>query len=275
MAGDAGMRYDPERPLAGRTVLVTRARKQARELAEPLESYGAEVLAMPVLEIVDPPDLQPLDDAIRDLTSYDWVVLTSANAVERFFGRLVFVDRTAEALSHVKVAAVGERTAARMRANLVEPDLVPAEARAEGLVDAFAGIGVGEGCRILLPRALEAREVLPDALREMGAHIDVVTAYATAPATPDEGVLARVRAGTVDAVTLTSGAIARAFFSAMADAGLGAAEQAARRFAVASIGPVTTVELRDLGVEPDIEATEQSMASLADAIAEHFAALAG
>jgi len=271
MATAADNPHDIGAPLRGRSVVVTRPLAQARELAEPLQAYGAEVLAMPVLAIVDPPDLQPLDDAIARLATYDWVVLTSTNAVERFFGRVVFVDRTAVALSHVKLAAVGRSTAKRMRDTGVEPDLVPEDARAEGLVDAFASLGVGEGCRVLIPRAVEAREVLPGALREMGAHVDVVPVYATVPAEPDDAVVARLREGSVDAVALTSGAISRAFFSAMADAGLGDPEHVSARLVVASIGPVTSNELRELGVEPDVEAPEATMASLAETIAEHFA----
>jgi uroporphyrinogen III methyltransferase / synthase len=256
-------------PLAGRSVVITRARAQARKLADPLEALGAEVLAMPVLEVTDPPDPSAVDDAIRELPSYDWLVLTSTNAVDRFFARLVFVDRTAEALSHVKIAAVGRATAGHLRERGVEPDLVPEDARAEGLVAAFRALGVGEGCRVLLPRALVARKVLPDELRAMGVQVDVVAAYQTAPVEPDPVVIERLREGSIDAVTFTSGAIARAFVSALREAGLDPDEVLAC-VEVASIGPVTTDELAEMGLQVNIEAPIATMGSLAQAIGEYF-----
>jgi uroporphyrinogen III methyltransferase / synthase len=260
---------DSGAPLAGRSVLVTRTCEQARSLAEPLEALGAEVLSMPVLAVVDPPDTGPLDTAIIDLLSYDWIVLTSTNAVDRFLARVEIVDLTGEALGQVKVAAVGQATAASLRERGVEPDLVPEEARAEGLVAAFGELGVGEGFRVLVPRALRAREVFPEALRAMGAEVDVVPVYQTVAIQPDRDALARLREGTIDCVTFTSGAIAEAFVSAVRVGGM-RAERVLRRVAVASIGPVTTKALKRLGYESDIEAEKQTMASLAQAIADYF-----
>lgn len=254
-------------PLAGRSVVITRTRQQARSLAEPLEAFGAEVLAMPVLAVVDPPDPSDIDDAIYNLESYDWVVLTSTNAVDRFFARVVFLDRSGEALSAVKLAAVGSSTAARMREKGVEPDLVPADARAEGLVAAFRNLGVGKGVRVLVPRALKAREVFPDELRAMGATVDVAPVYQTVPVAPDPAVLERLAAGSVDCVTFTSGAIAAAFLSAIREAGLDA-DVVMRGVVVASIGPVTTQALAEMGFRADVEAPQATMASLAQAVAE-------
>jgi uroporphyrinogen III methyltransferase / synthase len=258
-------------PLSGRSVVVTRALEQSGALAAPLEALGAEVLAFPVIAIADPPDWQPVDDAIRNLATYDWVVLTSSNAVERFFARLPFVDRSAEALSRVKVAAIGRSTAVRMRELGVEPDLIPAQARAEGMVEAFRGLGAGAGWRVLVPRALEAREVLPDELRALGATVDVVAVYRSVPAEPVAAVLERFRAGTIDAVTFTSGLIAKRFAETIAAAGLDAAS-VMRDVAVASIGPVTSDAIRELGYEVDVEAPQATMASLAEAIGSHFSA---
>jgi len=265
------MPHDPGAPLTGRSVVITRTLGQSRKLAEPLEALGAEVLAMPVLEVTDPPDPGAVDAAIAQLATYDWLVLTSTNAVDRFFARLVFTDRTGEALTHVRIAAVGKATAAHLREKGVTPDLVPDEARAEGLVAAFRVRGVGAGCHILLPRALVAREVLPDKLRAMGAHVDVVPVYQTKAVDPDPAVLGRLRDGTVDAVTFTSGAIARAFVSAVREAGLDP-DSVLGRVAIASIGPVTTDELGALGYEADIEAPKATMAALAQAVAEKLGA---
>ena len=261
------MPHDPASPLAGRSVVITRTVEQSRKLAEPLEALGAEVLAMPVIEVTDPPDPSAIDAAITELPGYDWVVLTSTNAVDRFFARLVFMDRTSEALTHVKIAAVGKATAAHLHEKGVAPDLVPDEARAEGLVAAFRARGVGAGCRVLLPRALVAREVLPDELRAMGALVDVVPVYQMTPVDPDPAVLDRLRVGTVDAVTFTSGAIARAFVAALRDAGRDP-DAVLAGVAIASIGPVTTAELVLLGYEADIEPPKATMAALAQAVAE-------
>jgi len=259
-------------PLAGRSVVITRTREQAASLAEPLEALGAEVLAMPVLTVVDPPDPAATDAALAELPSYDWVVLTSTNAVERFFARLETVDRSRVALSHVKVAAVGRATAKHLRAKGVEPDLVPDDARAEGLVAAFGELGVGAGCRVLVPRALKARELFPDALRAMGAEVNVVPVYQTVPVEPDLAVITRLREGSVDCVTFTSGAIARAFAEAVRSAAVDP-DRLMERIAVASIGPITTHALAVLGYEADIEAEKQTMASLAQAIADYYSTL--
>ena len=260
-----------EAPLAGRSVVITRTRNQARSLAEPLEALGAEVLVMPVIEVTDPPDPSAVDEAIGRLATYDWVVLTSTNAVDRFFARLVFVDRSAEALSHVKIAAVGKSTAAHLKEKGVTPDLVPEDARAEGLASDFRARGVGRGRRVLIPRALVAREVLPDELRDLGVEVDVVPVYQTVPVAPDPAVLDRLRAGTVDAVTFTSGAIARAFVSALHGAGLDP-EAVLDGVAIASIGPVTTHDVERLGLETAIEAPVATMAALAEAVAAYFGA---
>ena len=147
---------------------MTRTAEQARSLAEPLEELGAEVVVMPVLETVDPEDWTPVDDAIRNLAEYDWLVLTSTNAVGRFLSRFRIAGGSREALLGIKIAAVGSATAAWLRHHGLPPTLVPADFRAEGLIAEFRAMGPDACRRVLLPRALEAREVFPEALREMG-----------------------------------------------------------------------------------------------------------
>lgn len=208
-----------------------------------------------------------VDGAIRRLSAYDWVVFTSTNAVDRFLARPALGDDAAEALSGVKLAAIGIATAQRMREHGLEPDLVPSEARGEGLVEAFRELGVGAGSRILIPRALRAREVLPDELGEMGADVQVAPVYQTVAVPADPVVLERLREGTVDCVSFTSGAIARAFFSAVGEAGMDPHE-AMGGVAIASVGPVTTGKLTALGFGTDIEAPQATMGALADAIAD-------
>jgi uroporphyrinogen III methyltransferase/synthase len=257
-------------PLSGRSVIVTRTLAQAHTLVEPLESLGAEVLAFPVLETVDPDDWAPLDAAIANLADYDWVVLTSTNGVDRFLKRFRAVKGSRDAILGAKFAAVGSATAEKLAKHGLPPALVPADFRAEGLVEAFRGLGAGPGCRVLIPRAEDAREILPDALRAMGCNVDVVCVYRTQLAESDPAVIERLRTGAVDVVTFTSGAIARGFVSAIEGAGLDA-ETTLAGLAVASIGPVTSDAIRELGLAVDIEAAESTMGSLVDAIAEKLA----
>jgi uroporphyrinogen III methyltransferase/synthase len=254
-------------PLSGRSVIVTRTLAQAHTLAEPLEAHGAEVLAFPVLETVDPEDFAPLDAAIANLATYDWVVLTSTNGVDRFLKRFRAVKGSREAILGVKFAAVGSATAEKLAKHGLPPAIVPADFRAEGLAEAFRELGAGSGCRVLIPRAQDAREILPDELRAMGCEVECV--YRTRLAAADPEVVERLRAGRVDVVTFTSGAIARGFVSAIEGAGLDA-EQVLSGLTIASIGPVTSDAVRGMGFSVDVEAAESTMRSLVDVIAERL-----
>jgi uroporphyrinogen III methyltransferase / synthase len=260
-----------DQPLAGRTIAVTRTREQAGALADRLEDLGAEVVAFPVIETADPQDWGPADRAIDELAGYDWVVLTSTNGVDRFFARLLERDLDARALSGVKVAAVGSATADRLMDHLIRPDLVPADFRAEGLLEAFRERGIGPGARILIPRALDAREILPEELRADGAVVDVVPVYRVVPAEPDPEALARLREGEVDVVAFASGGTAKSFLDVVEGAGLDP-RAVMSSLLVASIGPVTTASVGRLGYEVDIEAEESTMPSLVEAIAGHYCA---
>ena len=261
---------EPSSPLAGRSVLVTRTREQAHSLVEPLEELGAEVLAMPVLETVDPEDWGPVDEAIGAVGGYDWIVFTSTNGVDRFLHRFREIHGNYDDLASTCMAAVGSATAHRMRAEGFPPQLVPEDFRAEGLVAEFAELDPTKCRRVLIPRAEEAREVFPDALREMGCDVDVVVVYRTAPAIPDAAVIARLGGQGVDVLTFTSGAIAEAFLGAISTAGLDAGA-VMRAAAVASIGPITTEALRKLGFRVDVEADESTMGALAQAVAGFYA----
>ncbi len=263
-----------EGPLAGRSVIVTRTREQAAALVEPLEELGADVLALPVIAIVEPEDWGQVDIAIAHLSDYDWVVLTSSNGVDRFLTRvrehgLDPAERLAS--SGVNVAAVGSATASRLQSAGVTVDLVPRDFRAEGLIEAFRDADVCHGRRVLIPRALEAREILPETLRELGCEVDVVPVYRTVPAEPDLDVLDRIRKGSVDAVTFTSGSTVRNFIALLDKVGLDAGAHM-KRLVVASIGPVTTEALRKRGFDADVEAAESTMPALADALARYFSA---
>jgi uroporphyrinogen III methyltransferase/synthase len=233
---------DGHRPLAGRTVAVTRARAQTSALAARLRRLGAHVVEAPAIRIV------PLEAELPPMAGYDLLCLTSPNAVRRLLEEV----RDARALTGPRIAVIGPGTGRALRAHGIEPDIVPERSVAESLVDALRDVPVS---RVLLPRAQDARDVLPDALRERGAQVDVVALYKTVaePLSP----AAREAALSADYATFTSASSARFFHAA-------AGTLAGPR--IVSIGPVTSAALRELGFEPDVEAAEHTPAGLVDAL---------
>lgn len=259
-----------EAPLTGRSIVVTRAAEQAVALAGALESFGADVLLMPVIAVAEPEDWGPVDEAIDSLGSYDWLVLTSRNGVDRFDGRLATRGLALASLADTRVAVVGSATAERLRECGVEPAVTPEEFNAEGLIEALRAAGVGPGTRVLVARAAEAREVLPDELRAAGCEVDVVEVYRLVTAAPPAGIVERLAAGDVDAVAFASGGTARRFAEILRAAGR-FPDEVLRSVVIASIGPVTTNALREMGLRADVEASESTAFSLAEALAAYFA----
>jgi len=262
------------KPLFGRTIVVTRSRAQASDLSVKLIDLGAEVLEFPVIRVTDPDSWEPVDQAVSNLQVYDWVVFTSVNGVERFFGRMEHMDVDARQLAGCRVAAIGPATAARCMERGIRPDYVPGEYRAEGVLEGFCERGVGEGSRILIPRALEAREVLPDTLRERGAIVDVVPVYQTVLGQGEPSVVQRLAEGSIDVVTFTSSSTVKNFFQ-LAEEGLPQGTSVADTMAdvlVASIGPITSDTARDNGLTVGVEATEYTIHGLVQAMMDYYAA---
>ena len=237
------------RPLFGRRVVVTRARGQAPGLVERLRAAGADPVVVPVIEIVDPDDggvgLRAAAARVRD---YDWVCLTSPNAVERFLACL----HDARSLGDVRVAAIGPGTAAALAGAGVVADLVPRRSLAEGLVEAFPD---GPG-RVLLPQAAGARPALADGLAARGWAVDVVTAYRTVPATPPPDLLAG--AAKADAIAFTSASTVTSY--------LAAAGAASVPPVVACIGPVTAAAAEAEGLTVAVTATDHTLDGLVAAL---------
>jgi len=229
-----------------RAFVVTRARPQASGLAATLTELGAIVTEAPAIAI------HPVEVSLPDLASYDLVCLTSVNGVDRLF-ELV---RDARALAGPVVAAIGPGTAERLRAKGVVADVVPPRAVGEGLLEAVAGLDVG---RALILRAREGRDVLPEGLRERGVEVDLVTLYETRA----EPLDADTRAAVLDAdwITFTAGSAVRSLVAAV-----GGADALRGGPRLASIGPVTSAALRDLGLEPDLEAAEHTPDGLVAAL---------
>jgi uroporphyrinogen III methyltransferase / synthase len=243
-------------PLAGRTVAVTRARAQASGLARRLQELGATVVQAPVIRI------EPLEDPAHptlDPTPYDLVCLTSPNGVAALFQRLddgVHPRGDARALAAAKVAAIGPGTARALAQRGVVADIVPERFLAEGLVEALARTPVR---RALIARARQARDVLPDALRARGAHVDVLELYDTVAQPLSADILAKCR--TADFITFTSSSTVRYFL--LAAGGRAELSPATR---VVSIGPVTSDALREHGLAPDVEAVRHDIDGLIDAV---------
>lgn len=251
-------------PLAGRTILVTRPRHQSRPLTEALARLGATVVEAPAISIGPPSDFSVLDEALRRLATYDWVVFTSANGVEAFFDRLSAVQ-PAGRVSVQKLAAIGPATAESLRERGLEPDVVPEKHVAEEVFRAIAATGEVAGRRFLLPRADIAREALPELLRAAGAIVDAVAAYRTL--SNDEEMLraaSLVERGDAAMVIFASASAVRSFFAKVDTRFFRG------RVAAASIGPITSDALRALGIEPDVEASPSTTESLVDAIVRYY-----
>jgi uroporphyrinogen III methyltransferase/synthase len=246
-----------QRPLHGVSIAVTRAREQASRLAERLRGLGAEVIVAPVIST------QILPGPAPELDSYDLICFTSPNGVEALFERLDaegLDSRAFPSRSQTRVAAIGPATARALRARGISTDVMPEKAVGEALAEALGDVPVK---RALVARAREARDVVPDALRERGAEVDVVAVYETVVELLDSEQAAAVAAA--DFITFTSASTVRNFLAAVGGREAWLARGQSRPRAV-SIGPVTSDELRRHGLDPDVEAEDHDIDGLVAAI---------
>jgi len=254
-----------QKPLFARRVLVPRPSGQALRTAKAIRDRGGEPLVLPLIEIAPPPDAAPLVLAVKSLREYDWVLFTSENGVERFFAVLRREGLDARAFGQSRIGVIGPRTGDALRRFGLEPDVVAEEHVGEGLARDVLTTGVPR--RVLLARALTARDALPNTLRDAGATVDVVAAYETRPADGAAealGELLTKRA--VDAVLLTSSSTAEALVERL---GPRAGELLAS-VTLASIGPVTTSTAEKLGLRVDVRAAEYTVDGLLDALERHY-----
>jgi uroporphyrinogen-III synthase/siroheme synthase len=243
-------------PLLGKRVLVTRATGQADALSNRLRSLGAEPIEFPTIEIAPPATFEPLDEAISCLSDYGWVIFTSANAVDAFFARLDALGQDARAFGGVSLAAIGAATAASLRQHGLRADFVPERFVAEEVLAGLLERGIDDS-RVLLPRAEQARDLLPDGLREAGATVDVVAVYRTVLGSPSPQALAQVQAGGIDIVTLTSSSTARNLAPL-----LNGQIDVLQNALIACISPVTAAMARQVGFQVGVVATEHSVPGL-------------
>ncbi len=249
-------------PLFGRRVVVTRAREQAEPLCSSLRALGAEAIEMPTIEIAPATTYAPLDRAIGELASYDWLIFTSANGVRYFLERLDLSRQDLRAL-RARICAIGEATKRAVEALHLKVDLIGEEYVAESLVKAFRGVDL-TGKRMLLPRAAVARDLLPRELRKLGADVDVVEAYRTIV---PEGAARRAAeifgdSRRPDWITFTSSSTVQNFVRSTGAKTLAGVK-------IASIGPVTTASAKKLGLEVSVEARTYTVDGLLEAILEH------
>jgi uroporphyrinogen-III synthase len=253
-------------PLKGERILITRAREQADKLAGPLAELGADVLEIPAIQIRPPKSYEALDLALQNIESYDWLVLTSVNGVRVFFSRLEALGIGQERLLHLDIAAIGPATAAAIEEHGLPVDVVPDEYVAESVVTALWQQVRGK--RVLLVRAKVARDVIPQELRGAGATVHVMEAYETVVPESSRMRLQEVLSDPAQrptAITFTSASTARNFVELLGPENLARLDG----ITIASIGPVTSQTLRELGLAVTLEAHEYTMAGLVDALAEH------
>ncbi len=266
-----------QRPLRGIRVLVGRARHQAGALSAELRKQGAQVIEIPFIEIRKPRSFKPLDSALKNLDTYDWLILTSVNGVDAMWERMqkLFPKSSSQtaAISGLRVAAIGPATKKAIEGRGVNVAVMPKEYVAESVVRSLKNKVKGK--RVLLVRAKVARDVIPRELRRAGAHVDVVEAYETVvPASSRSGLRRAIKdpEARPHVVTFTSSSTVRNFVKL-----LGASRNRERRAAqlegilMSSIGPVTSATLREFGVPVQIAAKEFTIPGLVAAIVSTLA----
>jgi uroporphyrinogen III methyltransferase/synthase len=257
------------RPLFGKRILVTRPKSQAPAFSDLIAAAGGEALECPTIEIVPPEDLGPLDRALERLSTYNWLVFTSANGIAPFMTRLRDTQRDVRALSGLKICSIGPRTAEALSAYGLRADVVPDQFQAEGILEVLDECQV-RGMRILIPRALVAREILPEQLRTRGAIVDVVPVYRTIrPVVAMDRLIEQLRTRAIDMISFTSSSTVRNFadlFSSQEEM-IGLVGNSA----IACIGPITAASAREVGLKVHVMAAQNTIPALAEAIVAYVA----
>jgi uroporphyrinogen-III synthase len=259
----------PGSSLHGVRVLVGRARHQAGSLSIQLRKLGASVLEVPFIEIRRPRSFKALDAALKNLVTYDWLILTSVNGVEAMWDRLAKLRLTRKSLQHLKIAAIGPATKKAIEKHGPKVHLVPEEYVAESVVKSLKGLVKGK--TVLLVRAKVARDVIPTELRKAGAQVDVIEAYETVV---PKASRTRLRAALrnpkqrPDVITFTSSSTVKNFVTLLSAARGGSRKRPVNLegITLASIGPVTSGTLRELHLGVDVEAREYTIPGLIAAI---------
>ncbi len=261
------IKWFENRPLMGKKIVVTRAREQASDLVRSLSEHGADCLEYPMIKIVPSDDFSPLDRAIENIASYNYLVFTSVNGIDFFFERLFEKGKDARCLGNVRTATVGSATSERLKSFGVNSDIIPESYRAESVIEAFRKERI-DGKTILLPKARDARPVLPVELTRMGAKVDEVIAYYASPVSDNAyELLENLENRSIDLITFTSSSTVKNFKSLLPKEKF---EELTKDVAIASIGPVTTDTAKKLGFNVKITAEEYTVPGLCEAILNFF-----
>lgn len=255
------------KPLFGRRIVITRARSQASAFARGIEDLGGEVIEFPTIEILPPESYDLLDKAIQKIEIYHWIIFTSLNGVKHFLMRLQRLKRDIEDLKGIKISAIGPETAKALASACLRVDLLPHEYRAEGILQELKPEEV-RGKRVLLPRAAEARDLLPKTLREWGAEVDVIEAYRTVPASNNLPWLrALLLRKEIDVITFTSSSTVSNFAALFSGEPV---KELLGATLVACIGPITQQTAEERGIRVDVVPRDYTIAGLTQAIVEYF-----
>ncbi len=262
------MQWFENRPLMGKRVVITRSREQAGDLVRLLTELGADCIECPAIKVMPPDDFKALDAGIEHIAEYDWLIFTSVNGVDFFFDRLFNHHKLdVRALGDIKTAVIGPATRQRLLDFGIKSDILPESYRAESVVKAFEGQAV-KGRKILLPRAGEARPVIPVELTAMGADVDEVTAYTTVEdRSAAELLVKNLRDGKVDIVTFTSSSTVKNFYAMLPKGEVNALMQGVL---TACIGPITAETAKQTGLDVNIIAESFTIKGLSEAILQHY-----
>ncbi|MGH9342294.1 MAG: uroporphyrinogen-III synthase, partial [Terriglobia bacterium] len=260
------LRWFERLPLFGKRVVITRPREQSESFRQMLIERGAQPVDIPCIEIRDPASWQPLDRAIRRLNEFDFLLVTSANGVRNFMARTEACGLDSRSLKGIEIGAIGPATAAELARHGIRADFVPREYRAEGLLEELGKREI-KGKSFLIPRARVARDLVPHALQERGARVEVIEAYYAAAPDYRPDHLEALLSPAPHVITFTSSSTATNFYKLPIPA---ETRQKLAGAAIASIGPVTSATLRSLGLEVAIEARESTVTGLVEALGNYY-----
>lgn len=261
------MNWFEQRPLFRKAIVVTRARAQASDLEQQLQNLGANVLQFPTIRIEEPKSWQPLDQAVRKLNNYDWIVFTSVNGVDKFFKRLLKQGFDARKFQETKVASIGPATTERLKTFGIIADLVPPKYIAESLLEGIKTQDKIKNKKFLLPRAEEARSVLQEELLKAGAEVDEIVAYRTVLETEQkEKIVEKIKIGRIDLITFTSSSTVKNFVSLIGKENL----NKLKKTEIACIGPITKQTAESYGLECKIMPEDYTIPSLVGEIENYY-----
>ncbi len=259
-----------KKPLLGKRILVTRTREQASDLVQRLEDAGADCLERATISIAPPDSWDDLDHAIGQIDQYQWLLFTSINAIKCFFERLFETGLDTRALKGPRIGAVGKTTADFLKSYGINADLVPEEYTGEGLAKSLTSLGI-KGTKILIPRAIQAREVLPEHLKEAGADVAIIPVYKNIRPKGNEHILRKdLEEKSVDVITFTSSSTVTNFVEMVNPQSNKELHSLMNGVKIASIGPITTKTIKKKGLDVDIQPETYTIPDLVDSIVSHY-----